>query len=311
MKAVIAISGLAGFVLFGPPAVRFVTHKVTHETIRVEVHEVARVKAIEAIAASNQSSCRYEAERSFEMGVGSDTRLELSAGSGSLEVVGVEGLGEVRAVARACASHEEFLDDLQLTAEERGSALYVETHYPDQSNRSGWGERYARLDLRLEVPLGMAGEIRDGSGEAEISGMGDLWVADGSGELEINNILGSVEVQDGSGELTIGDIQGRVSIQDGSGEIELWSVGGDVEIQDGSGEMDLRDIRGNVVLSDSSGEIDVKDVEMSVRVRGDSSGDIIVDGVGGDFVVQGDGSGSIHHHNVAGTVDIPRRKRER
>ncbi len=346
MKAVIALSGLAGFVLFGPPTIRQFTHHPAHDHVTIHVQEAvraaeearvhadvrvreagraaeeARVRAevrvreaegigeqVEMRVAANldQSRCRYEADRGFEVAVGSGVELELLAGSGSLEIVGVEGLNEVRATARACASHEEFLDDLQLTAEERGSVLVVETHYPRATGGWGWGRRYARLDLRVEVPRGMVGDIQDGSGEAFFENLGSLRVEDGSGEMAFHNIMGDLTVDDGSGEMEIDGVRGFVSLVDGSGEIRLQSVDGDVEIDDGSGEIEIRGVGGEVTLEDSSGEIDVEDVAMSVTVLRDSSGSISVDGVGGNFVVERDGSGSIRHRDVQGTVDIPRR----
>lgn len=240
--------------------------------------------------AGDQDRCRYEETRSLTVPVRSGQDLRLDAGSGSLDVVGVPGLTEIRAEARACASHEDLLDELDLTWEERGSSLLVETHYPDRG-WSGWGNRYARLDLTVEVPEGMAAEIRDGSGEMHVRGVGELVIDDGSGEMEIQ------------------DVRGSVRIDDGSGEIDLWDVTGDVEIDDGSGEIDMEGIGGEVRIADNSGEIDIREVERTVRILRDGSGSIDVAGVGGDFIVERDGSGSIDFRDVAGRVDIPRKKR--
>jgi len=284
MKAVIAISGLAGFVLFGPPILHSV-HRAHSHVKPLEPHAVAH--AIGEV----QGQCRYEAQRDLKASVGSGELLRLMAGSGSLEVVGVPGLTQVRASARACASHEEFLEDLRLTSSTEGSGLLIETHYPDFSGRGGWGERYARLDLRVEVPEGMRAEIRDSSGGMVLSGLGDLDLDDSSGEIEAHDMLGNVFVQDNSGEIT------------------LRNVTGDVEIEDGSGEIDLSGIGGAVTLNDGSGEINARDVQGTVRVVRDGSGSIEVDGVGGDFIVERDGSGSIHFQNVAGRVDVPRKRR--
>jgi hypothetical protein len=284
MKAVIALSGLAGLILFGPPL--FHAHRSTHHTIvHVDTH-VAK-----ATWDAPQSRCRFEAERSFTAPVSSGGQLSLKAGSGSLEVVGIDGLSEIRAVARACASHEEFLEDLRLTTRESGGTVLVETHYPDWSRQRFSGERYARLDLRLEVPEGLVADIQDSSGEMAISNLGDLFIEDSSGEIEVH------------------DVQGSVSIDDSSGEIRLWDVTGDVEIDDGSGEIDLSGVGGMVTVSDGSGEIDAQDVEGTVRIVRDGSGSIEVDGVGGDFIVERDGSGSIKYDNVAGRVDVPRKRR--
>jgi DUF4097 and DUF4098 domain-containing protein YvlB len=280
---------------------------IVHEAKALEVHEAKALKA----AKWDQSRCRFEAQREFSQAVGSGDMLQLRAGSGSLEVVGVEGLREVRAVGRACASHEEFLEEIQLASEAGGGALRLETRHPDLSDWRGGGNRYAYLDLRVEVPAGMEAEVEDGSGEATLSQLGSLSIRDGSGELAIQDIWGDLMVRDGSGELEIRGVQGSARIGDSSGEIVLEDVGQDAEIEDSSGEIEVRMVGGSLTLSDSSGEIDVEDVRGTVRVVRDGSGGIRVEGVGGDFVVERDGSGDIRHSGVEGRVDIPRKKGER
>jgi hypothetical protein len=284
MKSVIALSGLAGFLLFGPKL--FHSNHVTHaHVIRVD-HDVIADVAVEV-----QGQCWYEADRSLTVPASSRDLLRVVAGSGSLEVVGVAGLGEVRASARACASHEEFLEELQLTSGRDGSNLNVETRYPDWSRWRGMGERYARLDLRLEVPEGMMADIRDSSGGMVLSDLGDLAIDDSSGEIEAHGVQGSVRIDDSSGEIILRDVTGNVEIDDGSGEIDLSGIGGSVTIDDGSGGIRAGDVGG------------------TVRVARDGSGSIEVDGVGGDFVVERDGSGSIDFRNVTGRVDVPRKRR--
>ncbi len=300
MKAVIALSGLAGLIIFGPPVV---FHRSHHPDVSVIVREAVR----QSTPAGDQSQCRFEAQRNLTVEATSGDALRLLAGSGSLEVVGVEGLGAMRAVARACASEEAFLDDLRLTSERDGSTLVLETHYPEWGRQS-WGNRYARLDLKVEVPAGMAAEIQDGSGEMSVTNLGSLNIDDGSGNVVISRIQGDVWLDDGAGEIEIRDVQGSVGIDDGSGEIGVRSVSGDLVIDDSSGEIAVQGVGGSLTLSDSSGEIDVRDVAMDVRVTRDSSGDIQVAGVGRDFIVERDGSGSIRYTDVEGRIDVPRKK---
>ncbi len=303
MKAVILLSGLAGLAIFGPPVFKSRAHR--HE-VSVIVHERSHSQPSRA----GQSDCRFEAERSLTTPAGGVEELRLRAGSGSLEVVGVEGLREVQAVGRVCASHQEFLSDIQVTSEMAGSTLVMETHYPDWSGWSG-GNRYARLDLRVEVPAGMAADIQDGSGEMVLSDLGSLLVQDGSGEVVITGTQGDLTIDDGSGKLEIRGVSGWVRVEDGSGDVVLEDVGSDVEIHDSSGELTIREIGGTVTLYDSSGEVNVQNVTGSVRVVQDSSGDIVVKGVGGDFIVERDGSGGIRFEAVEGSVDVPRKRRGR
>lgn len=303
MKAVIFFSGLAGLLIFGPPVFLARHH---HRDISVVVHELTPVQVVQG----GQGDCRFEAERRVSVPAGPVDLFRLRAGSGSLRVVGVEGRSEIQAVGRACASEQEFLEAIQLSSEMDGSTLVMETLYPRLTGWSG-GNRYARLDLTVEVPMGLAADIQDGSGAVELSGLGNVDLTDGSGEAIISGIRGDLSVRDGSGELEIRDVSGRVSVEDGSGEILLESAGSDVEIRDSSGGLEIHGVGGSLTLRDSSGEIDVSNVTGSVLVLGDGSGSIDVVDVGGDFVVEHDGSGSIRHEGVQGTVDIPKKRRGR
>jgi ELWxxDGT repeat protein len=224
MKAVIFFSGLAGLLIFGPPALKSRSH---HADVRVIVHEATHDHAQVEAEWNGQDNCRFEAERSFTLSANSLETLRLKAGSGSLEVVGVEGLNEIQAVARACASSQDFLDDLQLTSDVSGGSVVVETIYPDM-NGWGGGNRYARLDLLLEVPAGLEADIQDGSGEMTLSNLGSVHVEDGSGEVVIQGIQGDLTIEDGSGELEISGVQGTVMVKDiipNTGQIRYGSVG--------------------------------------------------------------------------------------
>jgi hypothetical protein len=309
MKAVIFFSGLAGLLIFGPPILKSRTH---HHDVSVIVHEVTQAVSAESSHDSghldSQDRCRYEAIREVSLSAGGADLFRLSAGSGSLEIVGVEGSGRIVATGRACASHEDFLDDLLLTSDLSGGAVEMETHYPDWSGWSG-GDRYARIDLKVEIPADMAAEVRDGSGEMVISNIGSLSLEDGSGEVVLSGIHGDLDIRDGSGELVISGVTGFVRIEDGSGEIVMEDLGADVEIQDGSGELTVLGVNGSLTIGDGSGEMDIRDVSGFVRIVQDGGGDINVRGVGGDFIVKADGGGSIEHADVRGTVDIPKKKR--
>lgn len=284
MKLLILGSALCGMLIFGAPGVS------VHDS-----HGVAHASHVDHAThqADAQDRCRYEEERSLELSAGSGDQLVLTVGSGSLEVIGRSGLSEVRAVGRVCSSHEEWLEELDIVGERRGSEVVVEATYPDRDN---WrdlfrGNNYARIDMVVEVPAGMAAEIDDSSGGITIRDLGSLYIDDSSGEIEIENCSGSIEIDDSSGEIWVTGVRGDLIVDDSSGEIELF------------------DIEGSVTITDGSGEIQVEDVTQDVLVRSDGSGSIYVDGVGGDFIVRRDGSGSIRYRNVEGEVDIPRRRR--
>lgn len=234
--------------------------------------------------------CRHEDERNQALDVAGANRLDLESGAGTLKVVGKSGLSRVVIRGKACASSADMLADIKLEASRSGGTIVVKANVDNDFNRSGWrNNQYARLDIVVEVPAGMAARIDDGSGSIDLENLGAVDIEDGSGEIVASNLAG-VAVEDGSGEIMLSDIRGAVDIRDGSGRIELRDIDGAIVIRDSSGEIEIRGTRGNVRISDSSGSIDVADI-------------------GGDFVVTEDGSGGIDHSNVRGRVDIPRKRR--
>ncbi|MEQ9399200.1 MAG: hypothetical protein RJQ04_08500 [Longimicrobiales bacterium] len=236
--------------------------------------------------------CSFAVDRTASVPVGGASGLSVSSGSGDLRVEGRAGLDEVRVVGRACASEEDWIDDLRVTLERRGDELVLTTHYPDRDGRrSRSGRTVARIDLIVEVPLGMAADIEDSSGGMIVRG------------------TGATRIDDSSGEIVVDGIRGSLTIDDSSGGIDVRDVGGAVRIDDGSGEIEVSAVRGPVTIADGSGSIDVVEVDQDVVVERDGSGSISVRDIQGGFSVLRDGSGSIRHSGVAGAVDVPEKKR--
>ncbi len=241
-------------------------------------------------AQRGETRCEFSADITAELAATSEELIRVEAGSGSLIVEGRAGLSAVRVTGVACASDEWMLEELRVSLERRGSTIELETFHP----RDSWGRNtYARIDLEVEVPLGMDAEIDDGSGWASLSGLGDL------------------TVDDGSGGLTVTDIEGSVDIDDGSGGLEVRGVRGDLFIDDGSGSMEIEEVTGTVTISDGSGSMDIRDVGEGLMIREMGSGTLRVSGVEGDFTVRDGRNERIRYSGVAGEVDIPEPRRRR
>jgi hypothetical protein len=213
----------------------------------------------------------------------------IHARAGSLRVSGRPGTDEVVVTGTACVSDRNLLGDVRLVAARRGDTVHVEVQMSDQDSW-GWGRRHASLNLVVEVPEGLAVDVRDTSGDATLSGLASLRVEDSSGDLEVRQVKGDVTVADSSGGLVVEEVGGAVRLRDSSGEIRIRNVGSLVIDSDGSGGIDVRGVKGNVL------------------VRDDGSGGIDVDDVGGDFTVDDDGSGGIRHAGVKGRVRVPGRR---
>ena len=246
--------------------------------------------AVPAFAQDWGDQCRHEAQRSANIELDGARLVAVHAGSGSLKVEGKPGLTRVTIRGRACASDKDLLEEIELTTRREGGQIVIEANTRDGKGWNFRNNKYARLDVVIEVPARMAMEIEDGSGSIDLSNIGAVRVADGSGDIVANDIHGEARIKDGSGSIRLIDVAGRVDIEDGSGEITLRNIGGAVDIDDSSGEINIRVARNSVRISDSSGSIDVSDVD-------------------GDFTVDDDSSGGIDYDNVRGRVDIPRRRR--
>lgn len=232
--------------------------------------------------------CKYDKEITLTLDLSTSELLAITAGAGELEIRGVPGASRASIHGKACASSEEWLEKSTVLTSE-GARAEVTVELPqDQGSWFSWGDRYAYIDLEVEVPADMALEVVDSSGHMLLREVGAVAIKDSSGDIEITGA------------------RGAVSIVDSSGDIDMEDIDGDVTLRDSSGGIYGEDIEGSVLVErDSSGNISLNDVTGNVIVERDSSGNIKVADIGGDFRVIKDGSGSISSSNVKGVVETP------
>jgi Toastrack DUF4097 len=251
--------------------------------------------------------CKFSAQRSASIDSdGPIRKVVLGTGAGDLIVRGDNGAG-MKANGRACASSQEFLDQIKLETRREGDTVYLKTVMPTPMESMLWFNRYAYLDLTVTVPRSAELSLEDSSGDLEVSSVGTTTIVDSSGDQIIRDITGALDVTDSSGEIRAQHVSGGVRLKDSSGDIEMTDVSGDIEVTvDSSGEIDIDRVGGSVhILTDSSGDIRLREVKRDVTVDVDTSGDIYVDEVGGNFTVSADGSGDITHERVLGAVRLP------
>ena len=247
------------------------------------------VVAVLATGSAQAWACSYEKDIDVSLDLSGAEQLAIQAGAGDLRIRGLADTTEARVRGKVCASKEKWLEASELVTE-GGTIARIATSLPDID--SGWrllGGDYLSMDLDIEVPAGLALEVRDSSGDMELRGTGGARLRDSSGDIEV------------------ADMNGSVQLEDSSGDIELRGIAGDVLVQrDSSGDIDGRGILGQVRIErDSSGDIRFSDVRDGFVVERDSSGDIIAATIGGDFRVLSDGSGSVRQSDVSGEVEIP------
>ncbi|MDO8273171.1 MAG: hypothetical protein Q7U82_14855 [Gammaproteobacteria bacterium] len=233
--------------------------------------------------------CTYEKTVSFTVLVDAVQRLSIRAETGALAVHALPaqdgGQDEVRVEARVCSARKAYLDDMDVAHALNGDVLLVQAVIPEIES-AFWINHYPYIDLDIGIPAGLAVTIKDSSGDIQVSGTGTLRIDDGSGGINVRNIVGDVTIEDGSGEINVEQVDGAVDIRDGSGSIDISHVMSSVVVDDGSGELRIAQVGGTVSISDGSGSIDVMDVEQAVTILED-------------------GSGSTEYRNITGDIFLP------
>ena len=102
---------------------------------------------------SLQEECRFSAPREATVDASAAAQVIISAGPGSLKVIGRPGLNQVRIRGTACASDRDLLEELRLTATRSGNVVRVRSADGDFNFRN---RECARLDVVIEVPEAIA-----------------------------------------------------------------------------------------------------------------------------------------------------------
>jgi len=232
----------------------------------------------------------YRETRSFEMPAGGVNALEVRSGAGELILNGVEGTDIIRVQAEIefeGAEKEAFqlqadkLIQLDLRREYDQAILISNVVIPPLPKIE------ARIHLNIQLPVNMNINIIDGSGSMDIANIiGNLSIEDDSGAIIVRNITGWIQIEDGSGDIDIEDVTGSIQIGDGSGEIVIRNATGDVKIKDASGGIEINDIGGNVNVLDGSGSIDIYRVKKNVFIQEAGSGKLDINGVQGKVTIR-------------------------
>ena len=228
------------------------------------------VMAIFAASSAQADWSDYEEVRDMDLDASGISELSIVAGAGSMNVFGVEGADSITVKATIVVPDEDEEDALRiiekrmtLSLEKDGDRAELNSEFKDGLMNFGSSGYIA---LEVHVPQGMAVNINDGSGSMDVIDIvGDVTIDDGSGSIKVKNVA-------------------NLKIDDGSGSIDVMTASGDVSIVDGSGSITVKHVAGSVTVDDGSGSIKVSDVEH-------------------DLIIVDDGSGSVSHNNVRGAVD--------
>ena len=210
----------------------------------------------------------YTETRDLELATDGIDILEIDAGAGGIVVTGAADASNITVKAIIHVDDDE--DDaikmiekhLVLKLEKKDDKAILDAYF----NHNGWNFRKsAAVDIEVTIPHGLAIYVDDGSGPMQIDDVqSDVRIDDGSGSIEVSG-ASSVIVDDGSGSTKIVGVTGDVEVEDGSGDITIQGIGGTVTIDDGSGSIDVSDVEQDLdIVDDGSGSVRIADVRGSV-----------------------------------------------
>ena len=278
--------------------------------MRKAISMLAGLTLLVLAGAAGATECRYSAPRNVDLDAASLKSLLLNLGSADAHVTGVAGLSRVEVRGTACASNEEWLEDLQLdTSHSDDSATVTVRRGDHDSVFSLFGfSRYAYMKLSVRVPPQLAVAIHSGSGDVVAEALASLDFHSGSGDLQADGITGTLTLRLGSGDVEARHVGSVELSSTGSGDVTVTGVSGDVRADHaGSGDLRFSNVDGGVrVGSVGSGDVKLENIGRDVQVGSIGSGDVVVDDVGGNLEVGAAGSGDVTYHSVKGTVHVPK-----
>lgn len=221
-----------------------------------------------------------ELQKTLSIPASNLSKFNIDAGAGYLNVRGIEGQSHIEVVADIRTTKEQ---DFTFSLDASGDTAFLIAEHHHSSGF--WYGKSPQINLTITMPKQMLLDIEDGSGDIEIRNIdGSLFVDDGSGATDIARINGDVELDDGSGDVVLEDINGSVLLDDGSGSLRISNVTGDVEIEDGSGDLTVLNAGGTVTVDDGSGDINV-DIAGGLNIIDSGSGELNISKIKGEVYI--------------------------
>jgi len=238
------------------------------------------------------------ADNTFDrtLSVSGAVRLELSNGSGNVEIRG-SGDGKVHIEGKVSAGWSMFGSSEKNIRDVVANPPIEQQDHVIRVGKSGSWMKNVSIDYKIEVPR-----------DTEI----DAGVA--SGGITVDDVLGPVKATSASGYLHVYRVERDTQLSAASGSIEASGIGGILKVASASGDVVLRDVKGDLKVTAASGSIRVSQpgdrVEAStasgsIEVTGVRN-DVKVHAISGSITVAGDPSSNRlwEIKSVSGSVDI-------
>jgi hypothetical protein len=167
-----------------------------------------------------------EADFSFVLDATGKVRLNVEVTNGTVMITGVADGNELRVDgvkqvwSSSQADADEYLDSLEVRADEVLNEFLVSTEQPEET-----GSRAYVVEYEIEVPDGLEVVIASGNGPITVASIrNDIVIASGNGQVTLDDIEASVVVAVGNGEIDADmtlPLDGTVALATGNGDISL------------------------------------------------------------------------------------------
>ncbi len=210
------------------------------------------------ISHAAQSSSDDTIKRTFKVRSGGTLLIDIDRGS--IEVRTIAGNEVHVELERRIRDVEEddiktFLNRHEVVIRQDGNNIIVDSKFDDEYV-SSWSRGRRHKDDRFELAVIVL-----------VPQIFNLDILSGAGNVEIEDLNGSIMGRIGMGNIEIGDIIGSIDIGTGAGFIEINSVDGSVEVISGAGNIEIADVGGRVIARTRAGDIKVT---ITKQPRGDS-----------------------------------------
>ena len=266
------------------------------------------VLALTMIVPATASAQRAEGSFERALTVGASPDVEISAGSGRIEVrAGGTDRVEISARIRAGDWGSGWFGRSGLSPEERVRRVRDNPPVEQSGNRvrlgyftnEEWREGVS-ISYIIVLPAGSKLVARTGSGSQQIEAVsGSVESHAGSGSLTLREIGAGLRASTGSGSITVEGVRGALYASSGSGSIRGLGITGAITAKTSSGGIDLEQV--------GSGQVDVSSSSGTVRVRGVRGG-LQASTSSGGLIVQGELSSDWRLSASSGSIriDLPR-----
>lgn len=208
-----------------------------------------------------------------------------------------EGITAVFVVGKFCDIHVSQGDQVVFDGRITGSGK--EGDYIIASIRNGsqvlfelekatsgrWNSNLQEARFNITMPEGVTLNIDNTSGDIHVSGLegGDYQISASSGDVSMEDIIGTTQVKTTSGDLQVKRITGDLVMHSTSGDQQVRDITGSMSTRSSSGDMAIQRVRGDLKARASSGDIEFEEIRGAINVE-TTSGDI----TGRDITLTGD-----------------------